>query len=80
MSEDQPGRDQSTPYSEPVLKVLHCVSVASLGDGKPDGFGADLEDVRDLLVMRFGMTTEAAEGAIDMAKREGAIEDGDPQP
>jgi len=54
--------------------------VASLGDGKPDGFGADLEDVRDLLVMRFGMTTEAAEGAIDMAKREGAIEDGDPQP
>lgn len=62
-----------TPYSEPVMKVIHCVSVASLGAGKPDGIGADMDEVRDLLVMRFGMTTEAADGAIKMAENEGVL-------
>ena len=63
------------PYSAPVLKVLFCISVVSLGDGKLDGFGADMEDIRDLLVQRFGMTIEAANQAIDMARREGAIDE-----
>lgn len=68
------------PYSEPVMRVIHCVSVASLGAGKPDGIGADMDEVRDLLVMRFGMTTEAADGAIKMAEDEGALDCGSDQP
>lgn len=66
-------------FSKPATMVLWAVSVSSLGAGNPDCIGADMEEVRDLLVMRFGMTTQAADGAIAMAYREGAIVNGDPQ-
>jgi hypothetical protein len=62
------------------LKVIHAASVATVTEGLPDGQGADMEDVRDLLVARFGMTKAEAEAAIQTARDEGVIDLGDPQP
>ena len=61
-------------YSKPTLRVLCGVYVVSAAAGNPEGNGADLEDVRDYLIDRFGWTVQGAEDAIQMARSEGAIE------
>lgn len=66
--------------SQISLKVIHAASVATVTEGLPDGQWADMEDVRDLLIARFGMTEDEAEAAIQTARDEGVIDLGDPQP